>query len=93
MQVSANRTVLWADELQRVGDPRRKSVAWWIRINMLSCDCVYYLFGNRHGKKSTVVILPGEARQEEVLVQLESVMCVHRQTGMMQVQAFADTQK
>lgn len=39
----------------------------------------YHLFGYRHRKKSTVIILPGEARQEEVLAQLESVMCVHRQ--------------
>lgn len=79
MQFSDNRTALWADGLQRVGDPLRKSVDWWIRVKVPSCDCFYHLFGYRHRKKSTVIILPGEARQEEVLVQLESVMRVHRQ--------------
>lgn len=79
VQFSANRTALWADGSLRVGDPPRKSVDWWIRVNVLSCDCFYCLFEYRHRKKSTVIILPAEARQEEVLVQLESVMCVHRQ--------------
>lgn len=77
MWSSDNRTSLWMSGLQKYGRPLEKKCRLVDRCQLSTSLWIFYqLLGYRQRKKG-IVITADEASLEEMLVQLEHMMCLH----------------